>query len=207
MAGYSFLAAPVAIGVILPSLFIPWISINILGYESFSPTDVLAELAGSSSDSEKATALDTSLRSTIFSYGNSYLFVTSMFLYLAAIAGMCLSIAWRSKRILVSLVAGILAVSSGLLWHYSIESLKSNFIQVVSLTGGIIGEEFRGQERILADQFFVLGMGHYMTMLAGGVSILGFISGSISESVLMRAAKRGLVGDESTRNTSSNQAF
>ncbi len=194
MIGYGFLAAPVAIGVILPSLFMPWISINVLGYESFSPSNVLAALVGSGSSSEKTAVLDASLRSMIASYGNNYMFAASMFLYLAAIAGMCLSILWRSKRVLVSLVAGILAISSGLLWSYSIESLKSNFIQVVSLTGGIIGEEFRGQERMLADQFFILGMGHYLAMLAGAVFILGFISGSTHTK-----AKLGVVQEKDTQ--------
>ncbi len=184
-----------AIGVILPSLFLPWVSINVLGYESFSPPDVLATLAGSGSSSEKTAVLDTSLRSMIASYGNSYTFAASMVLYLAGIAGICLSILWRSKRLFVSVVGGILAVSSGLLWIHSIEVLKSSFIEVVSLTGGIIGEEFRGQERILADQFFVLGMGHYMAMLAGGVSILGFILGSTQTKM-----KRGLVHEKDAQN-------
>lgn len=125
----------------------------------------------------------------IASYGNIYMFAASMFLYLAAIAGISLSILWRSKRLFLSMVGGILALSSGLLWIHSIESLKSNFIEVVSLTGGIIGEEFRGQERLLADQFFVLGVGHYIAMLAGAVSILGFISGSTQTKTM----KRGLV--------------
>lgn len=181
-----------AIGIILPSLFVPWVSINVLGYESFSPLDVVAALARSGPSSEKTVVLDASLRSMITSYGNSYTFAASMFLYLTGIAGISLSIVWRSKRVPMSLVAGILAISSGLLWIYSIESLKSNFIQVVSLTGGIIGEEFRGQERILADQFFVLGMGHYMAMLAGAASILGFISGSNQTKTM----KRGLVHEK-----------
>ncbi len=189
-----------AIGVILPSLFMPWVSINVLGYESFSPPDVLAALAGSGASSERTAALDTGLRSMIASYGNSYVFAASMFLYLAGIAGICLSVLWRSKRLFVSVVGGILAVSSGLLWIHSMEALKTNFIEVVSLTGGIIGEEFRGQERILADQFFVLGIGHYMAILAGAVSILGFVSGSLQTNTM----KHGLVHEKDAQNTSSN---
>ncbi|MCI0563060.1 MAG: hypothetical protein MN733_31670, partial [Nitrososphaera sp.] len=81
----------------------------------------------------------------------------------------------------LSLAAGVLAISSALLWVYSVESMKINFVQVTSITGGIIGEEFRGQEKTLADAFFLLGSGHYLALLAGVISLLGFFINQESE--------------------------
>ncbi|HEX2014651.1 MAG TPA: hypothetical protein VLA68_05435, partial [Nitrososphaera sp.] len=172
--GHSFLVMPVAIGIIIPSLFVPWISTNVLGFIQYGPVETFFTLFGSGSETGNVGGLKTDLRSIVGSYGSVYLFAAGISLYVASIASMLFSIPCRSWRSMLSLAAGILAISSALVWVYSVELMKINFIQVTSITGGIIGEEFRGQERTLADAFFLIGSGHYLALLAGVISLLGF---------------------------------
>jgi hypothetical protein len=186
LASYRFLTVPLSIGVIVPSIFVPWLSVNVLGYNTYSPADIFAATAGFGATQQ---ADETGLLSTIYSYADMTVIMATMVMYVAALTGLLLSIPWKSRRIILSLVAGVLAMSSGVLWHYAIESLKSNFVQVVSLTGGIIGEEFRGQERVLADQFFVLGIGHYLATLAGAICIIGWALGMSSRSIQIEKRK------------------
>jgi hypothetical protein len=74
------------------------------------------------------------------------------------------------------LSAGILAIVSSFLWFYSVDSLKNDFAEQAAITGGIIGEEFKGQERSLADIIIGLGLGPYVALVGGAIGTLTFFS-------------------------------
>jgi hypothetical protein len=52
-----------------------------------------------------------------------------------------------------------------------IESIKNTFAEQAALTGGLIGEEFRGNENSLADRILKVGIGPLVIIPAGGLAI------------------------------------
>jgi hypothetical protein len=99
-----------------------------------------------------------------------------MILFIVSIIGMAAAIPFKRHRSTIALSAGILAIASSLLWFYSIDSLKHNFAQQAATTGGIIGEEFRGHEKSLADIIIGLGSGPYAALSGGAIGMLAFFS-------------------------------
>lgn len=168
LKNYRFIFVPLALGIILPSLIISWVTINLLGQYSFSPLDIIrSAISGYTSQFD---LLYLSAR-----YTNSYLaLVFSMITYITSIAMMILSIGWKKNKSKIILIAGILAMASGLLWIYTIESFKINFIQTAISAGGIIGEEWKGRESIVANSIVIMGFGHYLVILSGMISILAY---------------------------------
>jgi hypothetical protein len=64
----------------------------------------------------------------------------------------------------IGLVAGILAIIIAVLWMYSIQSLKVQFSCYADLSGGIIGEEWKGNANVIIDRLIMIGVGPYLVI-------------------------------------------
>jgi hypothetical protein len=178
LKGCQFIILPAALGLLLPALFLPWIAINFLGLDFFSPIDMFASAVW---DDGISSAGRFELHDFITTYKDtSNAFVVSMTLYALAVVSMVAAISFRRRRSELGLVAGILAIASSSLWFYSIESLKDNFSRQASITGGIIGEEFKGHERDLADAMIVIGSGSFVALAGGAIAAFSFITEKIA---------------------------
>lgn len=175
-ASYQFLFLPISLGLLLPSLIMPWVTLSLFGTSNFSPIDLLS----SSSDGVDAGITPDLIREhpelifhdLVTSYKVTSSYIISMATYFAAIAGIIISITMKNKyKMIVALIAGVLAISSAIVWFLIIESIKDNFAQQAALTGGIIGEEFKGDERKLADTILRVGIGPFVIIPAGGAGI------------------------------------
>ena len=166
-----FLLVPVSLGIMLPSVFISWIAVNFLGFHQFSPIEIVSELYG-----QKESQGRFDIRNLLLSYNDTFTYAVASFsLYFASLAGLVISLGWKKHRAKLALVAGILGITAASLWIYSVESLKENFSRQAAITGGIIGEEFKGHESTLADVLFRLGMGQYFVAAGGIVAVLNFL--------------------------------
>jgi hypothetical protein len=177
LMSYRFIFVPAALGVLLPALFLPWIVINFLGLTPFSPFDIITStlLQDDNKSSNQKSRFD--LQDFTSSYENTSNFVVaSMILFIVSVIGMAAAIPFKRHRSTIALSAGILAIASSLLWFYSIDSFKNNFAQQAAATGGIIGEEFRGHEKSIADIIIGLGLGPYVALSGGAIGLLTFFS-------------------------------
>lgn len=174
LTNQRFIFVPAALGLLLPALFLPWIGINFLGLTLFSPVDIVTSTFWND-DSNQGSRFD--LQNFISSYKDTYnIFIVSMILVIASIGIMAAAIPFNRRRSELAFVAGILAIASSILWLYSVESLKNNFAEQAAMSGGIIGEEFRGHERSLADIIIVIGFGPYVALAGGAIGTLTLIS-------------------------------
>lgn len=178
-SSYRFLLVPIALGLLLPSLIMPWVIFGLFGTSNLSPIDILPS-SSDAADSGVTPDLVREHPEVIFhdlvkSYNATNLYISSMATYLISIAGIIVSMFMNNQRkMIVTLVAGILAITSAIIWFVMIESIKTNFAQQAALTGGLIGEEFRGNEMGLADTILRLGIGPYIVSIAGGVVICSY---------------------------------
>jgi len=178
-SSYRFLLVPIALGLLLPSLIMPWVIFGLFGTSNLSPIDILPS-SSDAADSGVTPDLVREHPEVIFhdlvkSYNATNLYISSMATYLISIAGMIVSMFMNNQRkMIVTLVAGILAITSAIIWFVMIESIKTNFAQQAALTGGLIGEEFRGNEMGLADTILKLGIGPYIVSIAGSVGISSY---------------------------------
>jgi hypothetical protein len=171
LGSYKYLIVPISIGLLLPAFAVPWVAINFLGYRAYAPLDIMAGFV--QTPDAAGRQIDISL---LHQNGPTVAAsVASMSLFVAAIALLFAAVPLKKRRAHLTLVAGIVAISSGILWIYAIESLKDSIARAAAVTGGIIGEEFRGREGDLADLFIIMGVGHYLVMAAGAVSVSGFL--------------------------------
>lgn len=175
-SSYQFLLLPIALGLLLPSLIMPWVTLDLFGTYNLSPTDLLF----SSSDVADAGISPDLIREypeiifhdLVRSYKATSSYIISMATFLAGIVGIILSIATKNQqRMLVALIAGALAITSAIAWFLLIDSIKNNFAQQAALTGGLIGEEFKGNEKGLADRILRVGIGPFVIIPAGGAGI------------------------------------
>lgn len=165
-----FLLLPVSLGIMLPSIFISWIAVNFLGFHQFSPIEIISELYA---QDESQGRFD--IRNLLSSYNDTFTYAVASFsLYFASLVGMIISIGWNKQRTKIALVSGILAITAAGIWIYSVESLKDNFSRQAAITGGIIGEEFKGHESTLADILIRLGIGQYFIAAGGAVAVLHY---------------------------------
>ncbi|MGI0039998.1 MAG: hypothetical protein ACREAO_09285, partial [Nitrososphaera sp.] len=142
LGSYKYLVVPISIGLLLPAFAVPWVAINFLGYRAYAPLDIMAGFA--QTPDAAGRQIDISLlRQNGPTVAAS---VASMSLFVAAIALLLAAVPLKRRRTYLTLAAGILAISSGALWIYAIESLKDSIARAAAITGGIIGEEFRGRE-------------------------------------------------------------
>lgn len=177
LTSYRFIFVPAALGILLSALFLPWIIINFLGLTPFSPYDIISSTLWQNDNKSSDQKSRFDLQDFISSYQNTFISAAaSMVLYIASIISMAAAIPFRRYRSTIALSAGFLAIISSLIWFYSIDSLKHNFAQQAAMTGGIIGEEFKGQERSLADLIIGLGLGPYVTLAGGVMGTLTFIT-------------------------------
>ena len=178
-SSYRFLLVPIALGLLLPSLIMPWITFGLFGTSNLSPIDLLPS-SSDAADSGVTPELVREHPEVIFhdlvkSYNATSLYMLSMATYLISIACMIVSMLMKNQRkMIITLIAGILAITSAIIWFVMIESVKTNFAQQAALTGGLIGEEFRGNEKGLADTILKLGIGPYIVSIAGGVGISSY---------------------------------
>lgn len=173
--GYQFLLLPLALGLILPAIAIPWISINFLGDHQFSPIDIMTQLYVNKASSGPGSSPD--ITNLLSSYdGSYYLALFSLTTYASSIAALAAAAVWRSRRPLIALAAGILATASAAGWVLAVDSLKESFSAQAASTGGLIGEEFKGHEQTVANSLIRLGIGQYFVACAGAVCVLTYIA-------------------------------
>jgi hypothetical protein len=185
---YKFIILPVVIGLLLPSIVIPWIIVNLFGYHPFSPLTVLEELVGKSQVISQNQILLLDITS---SYKDTYLsIILSIILYIISIPTIITSLVWKKQRSVLLLVVSALAISSGLIWLYAVESFRSNFSNQAASTGGIIGEEWKGKESTLVNRIIGFGSGQYFVIIAGIVALAGWL---IEKIELRRDLKSDLV--------------
>ncbi len=179
LAYYRFIPLPVALGLLLPSLVIPWVTINFLGTSLFAPLDIIGTFIFQGAGESDQDQFD--FYSFVTSYQDSFMAsAVGMGLLIASIVVMSCGIIFRSHRSGLVLTAGCLAVASCLFWLYSIESLKGNFSHQAAITGGIVGEEFRGHERAIADMIIGVALGPYLALAGGGAAIMFHVSGVVT---------------------------
>lgn len=182
LRGYQFLPVPLALGLILPAAAIPWIGINFMGNHQFSPIDIVTLLYSKVSSTTPGEEPD--ILNLLSSYdGSYYLAVFSLIAYVSSIATLVVAAAWRSWCSWIALTAGILAIASAACWVLAVDSLKESFSAQAALTGGIIGEEFKGHEQTLADSLIRPGIGQYFVACAGAVAVLTLAAEKSSQKV------------------------
>ena len=174
---YRFILIPIALGLLLPTLFMPWVIINFQGVNALTPIDLLQgsfEKPGGHAaitDREHPELLFLDLVSSYKVQGTYFFWIST---YLISIISMILSLVMPRLRTIMVLVAASLAVAAAIAWFYSSEGLKTNFVDQATITGGLIGAEFRGNERYLIDNIVRIGFGPYVVTLAGAVGLFYF---------------------------------
>ena len=181
LSPYKFILLPIALGLLLPTLLMPWVIINFQGVNGLTPLDLMRGSYGrNNNDSDSKGGIATAIREhpelvfldlvSSYKVEGAYAFWIST--YLASIVAMILSIVFQRLRTRIAVIAGSLAIAAAITWFYSIEELKINFAEQAAMTGGLIGEEFKGNERTLIDTIVRMGFGPYVAMPAGALAIL-----------------------------------
>src|SRR5215210_2949158 len=190
-----------ALGLLLISLTLPWLTINLFGQRSYSAFDNIQILTDS--QKEERNAGDTSFNNnkpqndlvivdltTIYPNSSSAFILSILILYPISIAVMVGAIVFSafgrkggSERKLVlssriGLVAGILAIITAVLWIYSIQSFKDQFSRDADLSGGIIGEEWKGNANVIIDRLIMIGVGQYLVIASGVIAIFSHFIGN-----------------------------
>jgi hypothetical protein len=169
---YKFIIIPVVIGLLLPSFLVPWVTINLFGYHPFSPLNVLEELFSMSKNSLATSQNQISLLEITSSYKDAHIsIIISIVLFIISILAAIAAIVRNSHRSILLLLVAILSISTGLVWLYSIQSFKTSFAHQASVTGGLIGEEWKGREDTLVNRIIRLGVGQYFVLIAGIVAL------------------------------------
>jgi hypothetical protein len=166
---YCFILLPLSLGLLLPSIVVPWLVVDFLGHHPYSPLDIVGELVQHGQN--QYLLLDLTSTYT----GTSSAFVFSTVLYLISIAAIIAAIVWKKHRAKIALVAGIIAITAGLAWLYSVQSFKTHFAQEASSTGGLIGQEWKGKESTIIDGVIIMGSGHFFVITAGILAIFAYV--------------------------------
>ena len=178
VTSYNFILLPIVLGLLLPSLIMPWVTLSLFGTSNLSPIELLS--SGSDDPSGGITPdiirehPEIIFHDLVKSYKVTTPYVISLASFLASIVGTGIAIAMKNKhkhRWIVALIAGVLAITSTVVWFMMIESIKNTFAEQAALTGGLIGEEFRGNENSLADRILKVGIGPLVIIPAGGLAI------------------------------------
>ena len=181
LSPYKFILLPIALGLLFPTLLMPWVIINFQGVNGLTPLDLMrGSYARNNNDSGSKESFATASREhpelvfldlvSSYKVEGAYSFWIST--YLASIVAMILSIVSQRLRTKMAVIAGSLAIAAAIAWFYSIEELKINFAEQAAITGGLIGEEFKGNERTLIDTIVRMGFGPYVVIPAGALAIL-----------------------------------
>jgi hypothetical protein len=177
---YWFILVPISLGILVPTLFIPWLSIDLLGHHTYSPLNILAEMIYLNDKTFSQTQNFNLLNITYTYYNSYYAIIFSITIYLGSISLLAISLLLQKKyhRILLLklvLVGGIFALAAGVSWMYAIETFKNRFAQEAALTGGLIGEEWKGKESIIINRIIVTGPIPYFVIGAGIIAISSYI--------------------------------
>jgi len=176
---YNFILLPLALGLLLPSIAIPWLVVDFLGHHPYSPLDIVGELVQRNSANNNTNPPNQNqfllLDLTSTYAGTSSAFVFSTVVYLVSIPVIIASIVWKEHRAKIALAAGIMAITAGLAWVYSVQSFKTHFAQEASSTGGLIGQEWKGKESAIIDGIIIMGSGHFFVIIAGILAIFAYV--------------------------------
>ena len=169
---YKFIILPVVIGLFLSSFLVPWVTINLFGYHPFSPLNIIEELFTQPKSSSTTSSNQISLTEITASYKVAYTgIIISIILFIISVLAAISAIVSKSHRSILLLLVAIISISSSLLWLYSIQTFKASFAHQAAVTGGIIGEEWKGSENTLVNRIIRLGVGQYFILIAGIVAL------------------------------------
>ena len=168
---YKFIILPIVVGLLLPSVAIPWVVINLFGYHPFSPLSVLEEVSRESKSNEQMYLLDITAPFKITYTG----IILSTILYTASIPAVVAALIWKKHRSILTLTVALLCISSGLIFFYSIDSFRTNFAKIAASTGGLIAGEWKGQESAIVNRIISIGMGQYLVIAAGILAAIAWL--------------------------------
>jgi hypothetical protein len=202
LLNYQIVLLTAALGLSLISLTLPWLTINLFGQRSYSAFDNMQILTDSQKE-EEGNAGDTSFDNNkpqndlviadltaVYPNSSSAFILSILILYPISIAGMVGAIVFsairkkggsKARSVLSSrlgLVAGILAIIAAVLWIYSIQSFKDQFSRDADLSGGIIGEEWKGNANVIIDRLIMVGVGQYLVIASGVIAIFSHFIGN-----------------------------
>src|SRR2546428_6434885 len=153
---YQFILLPIALGLLLPTLLMPWVIINFQGVNGLTPLDLMrGSYERSNNDSGSKEGFATASREhpelvfldLVSSYKVESAFAFWISTYLASIVAMILSLVFQKLRTKLAVIAGCLAIAAAITWFYSIEELKINFAEQAAMTGGLIGDALTSTSR------------------------------------------------------------
>ena len=170
---YTFIPILLALVLLIASLFIPWLKINFITKYSYTPFKILKELfQNNTPDLQIKFNLLYLMKSFTYSY---FALIFSIVIFLSSITILLASFILKKQKSNFVLIAGILAIISGVLWIYSIESFKVYSTQNAISSGGIIGEEFKGKESIIINSIIKISLGNKLVIIAGTILILAYL--------------------------------
>jgi len=197
---YQIILLTAGLGLLLISLFLPWLIVNFFGQRSYSAFDNMQILTipqkeegkatGTSSNNNPQNDLVIADMTTVYPDSSSAFIISMLVLYPISIAVMVGAIIFTaigkkggSKRKLVlssriGLVAGILAIITAILWIYSVQSFKDQFSRDAELSGGIIGEEWKGNANVIIDRLIMMGLGQYLVIVSGVIAVFSHFIGN-----------------------------
>ena len=203
LLNYQIVLLAAALGLSLISLTLPWLTINLFGQRSYSAFDNMQTLTDSQKEEEEGNAGDISFNNNkpqndlviadltaVYPNSSSAFILSILILYPISIAGMVGAIVFsaigkkggnKARSVLSSrlgLVAGILAIIAAVLWIYSIQSFKDQFSRDADLSGGIIGEEWKGNANVIIDRLIMVGVGQYLVIASGVIAIFSHFIGN-----------------------------
>jgi MFS family permease len=192
-----------ALGLLLISLTLPWLTINLFGQRSYSAFDNMQILTDAQKEEEEnpgGTSFENNIKpqndlviadlTAVYPNSSSAFILSILILYPISIAVMVGAIVFsaigkkggsKTKLVLssrIGLIAGILAIITAVLWIYSIQSFKDQFSRDADLSGGIIGEEWKGNANVIIDRLIVIGVGQYLVIASGVIAIFSHFIGN-----------------------------
>jgi hypothetical protein len=167
---YKQLFFILALGFLIPSLIIPWASSDFIGEShSYTPLKITKGLLVEDK-SNSVFNLVKLIKPYKMSY---YAMILSMTLYFSSFYLLYRAHDKKSDKLLI--FAAVFILLSVGLYTFSIENYKSGFSSIANQTGGIIGEEFRGDERSVINNIIKYGDGHKIALIAGIFSLLSYL--------------------------------
>jgi hypothetical protein len=199
---YQIMLLTASLGLLLISLILPWLTINFFGQRSYSAFDNMQILTNT--QKEERNAGGTSFNNnkpqndlviadltTVYPDSSSAFILSMLILYPISIAVMVGAIVFsaigkkggsKRKFVLLSsrvgLVAGVLAIIAAVLWIYSVQSFKVQFSRDADLSGGLIGEEWKGNANVIIDRLIMMGLGQYLVIASGVIAIFSHFIGN-----------------------------
>ena len=203
LLNYQIVLLIAALGLSLISLTLPWLTINLFGQRSYSAFDNMQILTDAQKEEEEnpgGTSFENNIKpqndlviadlTAVYPNSSSAFILSILILYPISIALMVGAIVFsaigkkggsKTKLVLssrIGLIAGILAIITAVLWIYSIQSFKDQFSRDADLSGGIIGEEWKGNANVIIDRLIVIGVGQYLVIASGVIAIFSHFIGN-----------------------------